>query len=231
MKKRKILLVEDEPSFGSVMESYLKLSNFDVVWAKNGLEGLRMFKDYSFNLCILDVMMPKMDGYTLAEHIKKLNKNIPILFLTAKNMKEDIVKGYELGAIDFISKPFDSEVLLYKIKAILDNTGTKKAKQDLEEEIQIGTFTLKISRRELIHPLGETKTLSPKEMKLLLLLYRYTNVLLSREEALMEIWGKNDYFTGRSMDVYITKLRKYLKNDPEIQITNIHAEGFIFQVG
>ncbi len=228
MKRNKILLVEDELSFGSVLESYLKLSDFEIVWAKDGEEGLHLFQKENFDLCILDIMMPKMDGFDLAKKIKQYPECPPLLFLTAKNLKEDVLKGYNLGASDFISKPFDSEVLLCKIRAILDIVHDKPA--EVNENLALGDFLLNHQKRELTHSSGSLKKLSPKELKLLLLLIQNKNKLLNREVALKDIWGQNDYFTGRSMDVYITKLRKYLKQDPSVQIINIHAEGFILQI-
>ncbi len=229
MKRYKILLVEDELSFGSVLESYLKLSDFDITWAKDGEEGFQLFQKEPFDLCILDIMMPKMDGFTLAQKISTIKSSTPLLFLTAKNLKDDILKGYSLGAVDFISKPFDSEVLLCKIKAILQIANTDQTNQEVKTLFEIGVYELNTTKRELSQPNGVVKKLSPKELKLLSLLIKNENKILNREIALKEIWGKNDYFTGRSMDVYITKLRKYLKEDSRIQIINIHAEGFILQ--
>ncbi len=230
MNRYKILLVEDELSFGSVLESYLKLSDFEVVWAKDGEEGLLQFQKEKFDLCVLDIMMPKMDGFELAQKIQKHASKTPLLFLTAKSLKEDILKGYELGASDFISKPFDSEVLLCKIKAILSISQVETKKSDSKASFEFGQFNLNTNKRELKHSSGSCKKLSPKELKLLLLLLDHKNSILSRELALKDIWGHNDYFAGRSMDVYITKLRKYLKGDTNIQIINIHAEGFILQI-
>ena len=226
MSNKKILLVEDDPNFGIVLKDYLSLSNFDVVHAKDGLEGLIMFKNDDYDLCILDVMMPRKDGFTLAEDIRKTNKEVPIIFLTAKTMKEDILRGYQVGADDYLNKPFDSEVLLYKINAILQR---KEADKGVEEDIfefEIGKFHLNSKLRHLTLDGGEAVKLSPKENKLLKMLAVHKNDLMPRELALTKIWRDDNYFTSRSMDVYIAKLRKYLKEDPEVEIINIHGEGF-----
>lgn len=226
MSNKKILLVEDDPNFGIVLKDYLTLSNFDVVHAKDGIEGLIMFKNQDYDLCILDVMMPRKDGFSLAEDIRKNNKEIPIIFLTAKTMKEDILKGYQVGADDYLNKPFDSEVLLYKINAILQRKrGDIEEKEDLFE-FEIGDFFLNSKLRHLSYKTEEPIKLSPKESKLLKMLAVHKNDLMSRELALTKIWRDDNYFTSRSMDVYIAKLRKYLKADLNVEIINIHGEGF-----
>ncbi len=220
----KILLVEDEPNFGAVLKNYLEISDFDVDLCKNGKDGLFSFVNTKYDLCILDVMMPEMDGFTLAKKIKQNNPNIPIIFLTAKTLKEDIIQGYQLGADDYITKPFDSELLIYKIKAILSRNNNIETLQTNKKYI-IGQFTfdplLRILRDE-----NQEQKLSPKESDLLCLLSQNLNQILPREKALQEIWGDDNFYTTRSMDVYITKLRKYLKSDPSISIENIHGSGF-----
>ncbi|MCF6213110.1 MAG: response regulator transcription factor [Flavobacteriaceae bacterium] len=225
MEQKRILLVEDDQNFGTVLKDYLTLNDYDVTLAKDGLEGLIMFKNDIFDLCILDVMMPRKDGFSLAKDIRSTNKEIPIFFLTAKTLKEDVLKGYQVGADDFLNKPFDSEVLLYKIKAILQR---KESEKDVAEEIfefEIGKFHLNSKLRHLTIN-GELRKLSPKENKLLKLLAIHINDLMPRELALTKIWRDDNYFTSRSMDVYIAKLRKYLKEDPNVEIINIHGEGF-----
>ncbi len=226
MSNKKILLVEDDPNFGIVLKDYLTLSNFDVVHAKDGIEGLIMFKNQDYDLCILDVMMPRKDGFSLAEDIRKNNKEIPIIFLTAKTMKEDILKGYQVGADDYLNKPFDSEVLLYKINAILQRKGGDKEEKEDLFEFEIGDFFLNSKLRHLSYKTEEPIKLSPKESKLLKMLAVHKNDLMSRELALTKIWRDDNYFTSRSMDVYIAKLRKYLKADLNVEIINIHGEGF-----
>lgn len=220
----KILLVEDDPCFGSVLKSYLELSDYDVTLCVNGNEGLAEFKRNKFDICLLDVMMPEMDGITLGRKIKAMSPSMPFIYITAKNLKEDMKLGYEAGADDYICKPFDSEVLILKIKAIL-------SRYDIEIEgnknpiINFGGYTFNTELRTIIKDDKSIK-LTPKEAKLLEMLYNNRAGLLAREKALNEIWGVNDYFTARSMDVYITKLRKYFKDDDNIQIDNVHGSGF-----
>jgi two-component system, OmpR family, response regulator len=222
----KILLVEDDPNFGAVLKDYLALNDFEVTLAKNGLEGFEKFKKDSFNLCILDVMMPYKDGFTLAKEIREKNKEIPIIFLTAKTLKEDVLKGYKVGADDYLNKPFDSEVLLVKIRAIIQRKSLEVKKDDGKIEYKIGKYILNSKLRYLSFESEEPIKLSPKENELLKMLSNYENDLLPREYALTKIWREDNYFTSRSMDVYIAKLRKYLKHDPKVEILNTHGEGF-----
>lgn len=226
MENNRILLVEDDPNFGTVLKDYLSLNDYKVTLAKDGLEGLIMFKNDDFDLCILDVMMPRKDGFSLAKDIRSTNSEVPIIFLTARTMKEDVLKGYQSGGDDYLNKPFDSEVLLYKIKAILQR---KETEQNIEEdtfEFKIGKFEFNSKLRHLSYDGGEIQKLSPKESKLLKLLATHKNDLMPRELALTKIWRDDNYFTSRSMDVYIAKLRKYLKPDENVEILNIHGEGF-----
>lgn len=223
---RKILLVEDDPNFGSILKDYLLLNDFDVTLAKNGLEGFEKFKRDTYDLCILDVMMPYKDGYTLAKEIREKNKDVPIIFLTAKSMKEDVLKGYKVGADDYLNKPFDSEVLLMKIKAFMQRTNVDAKNELARFEFNIGDFFLNSKLRFLSYKGGEPVKLSPKENELLKMLAVYENDLMPRELALTKIWRDDNYFTSRSMDVYIAKLRKYLKDDENVEILNIHGEGF-----
>lgn len=226
MENNRILLVEDDPNFGTVLKDYLSLNDYKVTLAKDGLEGLIMFKNDDFDLCILDVMMPRKDGFSLAKDIRATNSEVPIIFLTARTMKEDVLKGYQSGGDDYLNKPFDSEVLLYKIKAIMQR---KETDQTIEEDIfeyKIGKFEFNSKLRHLSFDGGEIQKLSPKESKLLKLLATHKNDLMPRELALTKIWRDDNYFTSRSMDVYIAKLRKYLRPDPNVEILNIHGEGF-----
>lgn len=223
---KKILLVEDDQNFGSILKDYLNLNDFEVTLAKNGMEGFEKFKKNKFDLCILDVMMPYKDGYTLATEIREKNKTIPIVFLTAKSMKEDVLKGYKVGADDYLNKPFDSDVLLMKIKAIMQRKATDKATELPAFEFKIGEFTLNSKLRLLGYKNEEPVKLSPKENDLLKMLILHVNDLMPREMALTKIWRDDNYFTSRSMDVYIAKLRKYLKQDENLEILNIHGEGF-----
>ena len=225
-QNKKILLVEDDPNFGTVLKDYLTMNNYDVVHAKNGMEGFEKFKKDDFDLCILDVMMPYKDGFTLAKEIRDKNTDVPIVFLTAKAMKEDVLKGYKVGADDYLNKPFDSEVLLMKIKAIMQRKATDSVADSKQFEFQIGDFHLNSKLRFLRYKGGDAIKLSPKENDLLRLLALHENDLMPRELALTKIWRDDNYFTSRSMDVYIAKLRKYLKVDENVEILNIHGEGF-----
>lgn len=220
----KILLVEDETNFGAVMKNYLEISDFEVTLCINGKEGLKAFTSHPFDLCILDVMMPEMDGFTLAREIKHKDSDMPIIFLTAKTLKEDIIQGYRLGADDYITKPFDSELLIYKIKAILSRNNGNSSSYS-KSVFTIGKFSFDSNLRILSIDNVEQK-LSPKEAELLKLLAENLNQILPRETALKSIWGDDNFYTTRSMDVYVTKLRKYLKADPDLSIENIHGSGF-----
>ena len=226
MKAKKILLVEDDPNFGTVLKDYLALNDYSVTHAKDGIEGLIMFKNTTYDLCILDVMMARKDGFSLAEDIRVTDKEVPIIFLTAKTLKEDVLRGYQVGADDYLNKPFDSEVLLHKIKVILQRKEKEKNKDDDKFEFNIGRFSFNSKLRHLSLDGGEAQKLSPKESKLLRMLVIHKNDLMPRELALTKIWRDDNYFTSRSMDVYIAKLRKYLKPDENVEILNIHGEGF-----
>jgi|SRR5210317_39666 DNA-binding response OmpR family regulator len=223
---KKILLVEDDPNFGSILKDYLVMNDFDVVLAKNGMEGFEKFKKEDFDVCILDVMMPYKDGFTLAKEIREKNEQIPIVFLTAKTMKEDVLAGYKAGADDYLNKPFDSEVLLLKLKAILQRKSVATSADSKQFEFTIGDFHLNSKLRFLQINSEDPVKLSPKENELLRMLALHENDLMPRELALTKIWRDDNYFTSRSMDVYIAKLRKYLKQDPNVEIINIHGEGF-----
>lgn len=223
-KKYKILLCEDDTNLGMVLKNYLELTDYDVTLERDGRLGLAAFQREKFDICLLDVMMPNMDGFTLAEAIRDVDPDMPLFFLSAKTMKEDIIQGYKLGADDYITKPFDSEVLLLKIKAILKRSEEENKIND-NIEFDLGSYHLNPRLREL--KIGATiHVLSPKENELLKMLAEHKNDLLPRERALKKIWGSDTYFNGRSMDVYIAKLRKYLKEDTQIEIVNIHGNGF-----
>jgi DNA-binding response OmpR family regulator len=226
MEAKKILLVEDDPNFGSVLRDYLSLNDFEVTLAKNGMEGFEKFKKDTYDLCILDVMMPYKDGYTLAREIRERNTEVPIIFLSAKTLKEDVLKGYKVGADDYLNKPFDSEVLLMKIKAIIQRKASETKPDSTIFEFTIGKFHLNSKLRFLTFDNQEPIKLSPKESELLKMLALHENDLMPRELALTKIWRDDNYFTSRSMDVYIAKLRKYLKLDERVEILNIHGEGF-----
>ncbi len=221
---KRILLVEDEENFGSLLQNYLRLSKYNVDWEKDGTRGYSAFLKGSYDLCIFDVMMPKMDGFTLTEKIRARGNETPIIFLTARNMKEDMLRGYRVGADDYLNKPFDIEVLLLKLDVIF-NRGKSGQPKDILSTYTIGEFTYEVNTRLLEHA-SETKKLSPKEGALLHLLCQHMNDVMPREKALQEIWKEDNYFTTRSMDVYITKLRKYLRKDASINIENVHSSGY-----
>lgn len=224
---KKILLVEDDQNLGFITKDYLELNDYEVTWAKNGMEGLEKFKKDNFDMCILDVMMPYKDGFTLAAEIRAKNKIVPLIFLSAKSMKEDVLRGYKVGADDYLIKPFDSDVLLAKIKTIIQRKQVENsAKNNLVFEYTVGKFKLNTKLRQLTFQDEQPEKLSPKENDLLKLLINYKDDLMPREIALTQIWKDDNYFTSRSMDVYIAKLRKHLKKDPAVEILNIHGEGF-----
>jgi two-component system OmpR family response regulator len=230
-KKTKILLVEDDPNFGSILKSYLELDEYEVVLKSDGKQGLNCFVNGVFDLCILDIMMPEMDGFTLAREIKKINKEIPLIFLTAKTLKEDVLEGFKIGADDYLTKPFDSEVLLYKISAILKrNANGKSGQEEMPTEFTIGRFTFD-HRLRILTIDNQNHTLSPKESELLTMLCTAKDGVLNRSDALKKIWEADNYFTARSMDVFVARLRKYLKDDPTVEIINIHGNGFRLVTG
>ena len=222
--KPKVLLCEDDTNLGMVLKNYLELNDYDVILERDGRLGLAAFQREKFDICLLDVMMPNMDGFTVAEEIRDINPDVPLFFLSAKTLKEDIIQGYKLGADDSITKPFDSEVLLHMIKAILKRN-EEIHRDEVNAEFDLGTYHFNPRLRELTVN-GKVQTLSPKENELLKMLAEYKNDLLPREAALKKIWGSDTYFNGRSMDVYIAKLRKYLKEDSKLEIVNIHGNGF-----
>ncbi|MDD2617952.1 MAG: response regulator transcription factor [Bacteroidales bacterium] len=222
-EKMHIMLCEDDGNLGSLLCEYLQAKGYVVDLLLDGEQGYKAFQKTKYDLCVLDVMMPKKDGFTLAQDIRMMNADTPIVFLTAKNMKEDILTGFKLGADDYLTKPFSMEELLFRIEAIIRRVKGKKAKE--VTLYHIGKFTFDTPKQILA--IGESQTrLTTKECELLTLLCSHQNQILERNYALMTIWGENTYFNARSMDVYITKLRKHLKADPAIQIMNIHGKGY-----
>ena len=224
-EKIKILLAEDDDNLGQLLWTYLKNKGFDVVLAKNGKQAYHLFNDpkNNFEFMILDVMMPEMDGFTLAKEVRELDKKIPILFLTAKAMSDDKLKGFEIGADDYLTKPFSMEELLARMKAILNRTQTKE--KNVGQKIKVGAIAYEPELR-ILHLSEGAKKLTTKENLLLRLLVKNQNELLDRQAALRAVWGDDNYFNGRSMDVYIAKLRKLLKEDANIEIMNVHGIGF-----
>jgi two-component system, OmpR family, response regulator len=223
-KKYHILLCEDDTNLGMVLKNYLELNDYEVTLERDGRLGFAAFQREKIDICLLDVMMPHVDGFKLAEQIREVNEDMPLFFLSAKTMKEDIIKGYKLGADDYITKPFDSEVLLLKIKANLKRNEEQNVIEE-SQEFDLGKYHF-IPKLRVLSSGSNNYTLSPKENSLLKLLAESKNDLVPREKALKKIWGSDTYFNGRSMDVYIAKLRKYLKEDEQIEIVNIHGNGF-----
>jgi len=232
--KAKILLVEDDINLGDVLRDYLELQEYEVTRAMDGVEGLDAFKQNSFDLLILDVMLPRKDGFTLAAEIREINKQIPVIFLTARGQMEDRVTGFKTGCDDYISKPFVSEELELRIGAILRRCRQGETNGLPEDNFSQGIYTLgKYTFDSSNHELRlENKriSLTTKEVELLRVLYSHKNQLITREKTLKTVWGSDNYFIGRSMDVFITKLRKYLKDDPDISIVNVHGTGFRLEV-
>ena len=226
IEKAKILLVEDDTNLGQVLKNYLELHDYVVELCRDGILGLAAFRRENFDLCLLDVMMPNMDGFTLAEEIRNIDPDVPLFFLSARSMKEDLIQGYKLGADDYITKPFDSDVLLHKIKAVMKRNQEIQDRNPSQIEFKVGNFDFNSRLRILKRQNGEEIILSPKENALLQMLAEFKNDLLPRDQALKRIWGSDTYFNGRSMDVYIAKLRKYLSEDEKVSIVNIHGNGF-----
>ena len=222
-----ILLAEDDLNLGVLLVDYLETEGFSVKLCKDGELALKAFQNTAFDLCLLDVMMPNMDGFSLAKRIREKDAKTPILFITAKSLKEDKLKGYDLGADDYITKPFDEEELLWKLKAVIrripENTEAKA------EKIILGKYLFDFHNQSLMLG-GKIKRMTGKESEILKYLSSHRNHVIKREDLLKELWGENDYFLGRSLDVFITKIRKYLKEDPGLTIENVFKVGFIFNV-
>ena len=221
--KLKILLCEDDESLGMLLREYLQAKGYDADLCPDGEMGYKNFLKTDYDMCVLDVMMPKMDGFTLAQEIRQVNQDIPIIFLTAKNLKEDIFEGFKIGADDYITKPFSMEELVLRMEAILRRVHGKQQKN--VSVYHIGKFTFD-TKRQILSIGDQQKKLTTKESELLILLCAHANEVLQRELALKTIWIDDNYFNARSMDVYITKLRKHLKDDPEIEINNVHGKGY-----
>jgi len=220
--KVKILLAEDDDNLGSLLREYLQIKNYEVDWAVDGEKAFRLFRRAAYDICVLDIMMPVKDGITLATDIRTMNPDVPIIFLTAKSMKEDVLEGFSVGADDYITKPFNMEELIFRIEAILRRT---KTSSDADIIYHIGRYLFNPQKQTLSLD-NEVQNLTTKETDLLKLLCLNANRVLDRNYALKAIWYDDNYFNARSMDVYITKLRKYLKEDRSVQIINVHGKGF-----
>jgi DNA-binding response OmpR family regulator len=224
--KTKIILVEDDVNLGFLLVDFLESKGYEVKLYRDGLSGLNGFQSSEFNFCILDLMLPKIDGFTLAEKIKEMNSEIPIIILSARSMKEDKIKGFRIGVDDYITKPFDEEELLYRIKAILNRIKQLPGLDNTNRLLSIGKFEFDPKNQILISD-NKTLRLTLKESKILRLLICSKNNLVRREEIMIDAWGESDYYTGRSLDVFISKLRGYLKGDPNITLTTIPTVGYI----
>ncbi|MFT4736421.1 MAG: two-component system response regulator VicR [Cyclobacteriaceae bacterium] len=222
---QKLLLVEDDPNLGQILSEYLSLKGFDTMLKQDGEEGLRAFYEEKFDLCILDLMMPKKDGFTLAKEIRQVNSDIPIIFVTAKAMKEDVINGFRIGADDYITKPFSMEELLMRIQAVLKRVKSVANEKTLEREVHIKNLTYCYDENRLETSVGRIK-LTTKENELMKLFFENLNGTVNRSFALKKIWKDDSYFNARSMDVYIAKLRKHLKSEEYLLIQTVHGEGF-----
>lgn len=221
-KKTRILLAEDDQNLSMLLKNYLEAKGYKTDLYKNGKEAIQGFKNYFYHLCIIDIMMPVKDGFTLASEIRKQNKEIPLIFLTAKSMHDDIMKGFQVGADDYLTKPFNMDELLARIQAIIKRTSKPENTSGI---YKIGRFTFDSNHQKLVLD-NDVQKLTSKENELLRLLVEHKNDILERDKALNEIWHDDSYFNARSMDVYITKIRKYLKKDPDIELMNVHGVGF-----
>lgn len=220
----RVLVAEDDPNLGTILSEYLEAKGYEPTLAKDGVEGWKAFSNGEFDCCILDVMMPEKDGFTLAKEIRTANASIPIIFLTAKSMKEDTISGFKSGGDDYITKPFSMEELLLRLKAILRRTKGEQKKPQ-QTVFEIGEFVFDF-KNQTLKIKDEEQHLTSKENALMKMLAQHANQLLDRSQALLAIWGDDSYFNSRSMDVYIAKLRKYLKEDERVKIINEHGKGF-----
>ena len=228
VSKPHILLAEDDLHLGELLSDYLKAEEFNVTLCRDGEEALRALEAQVFDLCLLDVMMPKLDGFSLARIIRSKDKLIPVIFITARSLKEDKLKGYEAGADDYITKPFDEEELLWKLRSYLRRS-TRFGEELFPDEVMIGKYRFQFRNQLLIFN-DKQRRITEKESEILRYLYQNRNKVVRREEMLLALWGSNDYFLGRSLDVFITKMRKYLKDDPSIAIENVFKVGFVFKL-
>lgn len=222
MPKHRLLIVEDDPNLGQILKEYLEIKGFEAQLARDGAEGLKVFEKDKFDCCLLDVMMPKKDGFTLAKEIRELDQDVPFVFLTAKSMQDDKIKGLKMGADDYITKPFSMEELMLRLQVILKRSKNNETQKSVFE---VGNSVLDHARQTLTID-GQTVSLTSKEADLLMLLCQNENKITDRSAALKMIWGDDSYFNARSMDVYIAKLRKHLALDPDLNIVTVHGQGF-----
>lgn len=226
--KKKIILVEDDPTLGYLLSEYLIMNGFDLFWAKNGVDCLRKLEQNTYDLAILDVMLPDVDGFNLAHSIKNLHPDLPFIFLTARSLKVDVLKGFSVGAVDYLKKPIDEEELVVRIKSLLSRLEPNEEKQNYET-LKLGNYVFNTLNQELIYN-DETINLTNRESQLLQYLVIHKNMLCTHKDILTHIWGKNDYFNKKSLNVFITHLRKYLNKDTKIKLENVHNRGFILKI-
>lgn len=224
-----ILLLEDDPNLGFILQENLELRGYRITRCLNGEDGLRAYRSGDFDLCLVNIMMPKVDGFTFAREVRAVDARIPIIFLTAKSLKEDKIEGFQIGADDYITKPFSMEEVVLRIQAVLRRSATPEEPQELPTEFTIGAYAFDFNRQTLRFK-NRTQKLTAREAELLRLLCLNMNKTLERETALKQIWGDDSYFNGRSMDVFISRLRSYLKQDQSVEIMNIHGKGFKLMV-
>ena len=232
-ENRRILLVEDDPSLGYLLSEYLSMKGFELRWARNGLEALEIMEKYAIDLAVLDVMMPEMDGFTLARRMQERHRDIPFLFLTSRSMKIDVLKGFSLGAVDYLKKPIDEEELVVRLNNLLGRLGGSQNQDNNSDGAgnEIGDYVFDPELYELHHRDGSVQKLTQREAGVLKLLLRNKNELCTHKEILNTLWGKNDFFTKKSLNVFVSHLRKYLSRDSSIRIENVHNQGFILRVG
>ncbi|EDP97215.1 response regulator transcription factor [Kordia algicida OT-1] len=235
MQHTKVLLAEDDYDFGSILKQYLMIHQFEVIWAKNGQEAFEFFTadehqhENAFDICVFDVMMPKLDGFSLAEKVIQHNPEVPFIFLTAKKMKEDKIRGLKLGADDYIVKPFEADILVLRLQNILKRTKKIIISSKNEQEFSIGAYVFDTVNYQLKLN-GETQRITEKEAQLIQYFYDHKNQMIKREDVLENVWGTDDFFSGRSMDVFISRLRKYFKKDPNIAIESTRGVGLTFKI-
>jgi DNA-binding response OmpR family regulator len=232
-ENRRILLVEDDPSLGYLLSEYLSMKGFELRWARNGLEALEIMEKYAIDLAVLDVMMPEMDGFTLARRMQERHRDIPFLFLTSRSMKIDVLKGFSLGAVDYLKKPIDEEELVVRLNNLLGRLAASQNQDKNSDgaDNEIGDYVFDPGLLELHHRDGSVQKLTQREAGVLKLLLRNRNELCTHKEILNTLWGKNDFFTKKSLNVFVSHLRKYLSRDASIRIENVHNQGFILKVG
>lgn len=227
--RARILLVEDDESLGYLMSEYLKIKNFEITWAKDGKEALTELEKSEYDLAILDVMMPEMDGFTLGQKLNESYQNLPFIFLTAKSLKVDVLKGFHIGAVDYLKKPIDEEELVIRIERLLSRLKSKQSAKVVSSVHKVGEYEFNSLNQELSYK-GQKVNLTVKESELLKYLVDRKNQLCPHKDILIRLWGKSDYFNKKSLNVFITRLRKYLESDADIKIENVHSKGYILRL-